>query len=119
MTARALLILAILAISGTAAVPVTSGAADAQTQAAELLRRPQRPTASHTSGNARAFIPSVAMDAQARAAALLRGDRGNGPLTTCVTVESQSVGDAQAQAAALLTGSRSKVPAGNLSQALP
>jgi hypothetical protein len=114
MALRLLLIPAILGMTTTVADAQRStlaDQADAHSQAAALLSRPQQHRASNAQQQARHRPDrSAATDAQARAAALLSGQRPRDQVKTTVAVTPRSaarvLGDAHAQAAALLSGSR-------------
>jgi hypothetical protein len=99
------------AIADTQATTPSSGA-DAQVQAAALLRRPQtsagvKADEMRTSSSSPV---STTADAQARAAALLSGVRSGTQVRSFPLIaelwDAQPSADAQAQAAALLSGSR-------------
>jgi hypothetical protein len=113
MKPRLLLIPAMLvataALADTRRAP--SAPADAQTQAAALLSRPQAPRAWNMDDRGRQPTAlSAAVDPQAKAAALLSGLRPGGQVKASLPVARRSAArmsvDAQAQAAALLSGSR-------------
>lgn len=85
--------------------------ADAQSQAAALLRRPQTLGTPHVDVRVgQASRPRVSVDAQAHAAALLSRPRTQGTANAGLTVGQASRArmpvDAQAQAAALLSPAR-------------
>lgn len=104
------LILATTAAIGESPRSQLSRSADAQAQAAALLR-PQAFRTSKGYGHTRSPPPALqAMDAHARAAALLTGSRaartGNARGSIGRPPNVRASGDAHAQAAALLRGSR-------------
>jgi hypothetical protein len=113
MTARSLLIPAILAATAALAAPdnALSETTDAQSYAAALLSGTHTPgVKAHYYGNARSA--SVSSDAHASAAALLTGRSASEQAKTWARIDPpravRTQPDAHARAAALLSGSRTR-----------